>query len=313
MVEAVTTSIVSIGSTHRLDTALALHEQLGNEPQWWCHAPSSDLVLAHWSAADVRLVHPSSETYTLVFHLGGSTRVAGFSGSRCLGQGVRQPSITLDGLESSRWELAGESSFMHLYVPRRALARYVARVAGTNSAPWLQACFGRDDPWLCSFFSLLVQDHLLNNGERQGALLDNLADALFSHLLRFYTHKAVCSLPARRPARLGAHLLRKVEAYVDEHLADAVVLEDLAALAGVSAGHFSRGFRDATGLTPHQFLIGRRLDRAQSLLGDLDLTLYQVAQRVGFASASHLGEAFRRRFGVTPGQYRAMHSMSGIG
>lgn len=312
MVEAMA-SIVSIGAAHKLDIALALHEQLGNEPKWWCHAPTSHLVLAQWNAADVRLVHPCSDTYTLVYHLGGSTRVAGFSGSRCLGQGVRQPSITLDGLDSSRWELAGESSFVHLYIPRNALARYVARVTGTNSVPWLQACFARDDPWLSSFFSLLIQNHMLNSEDRQGALLDSLADALFSHLLRFYTHKAPSSLPARRPARLGNTLLRKIEAFVDEHLGEAVVLQDLAALAGVSEGHLTRGFREATGLTPHQFVIWRRLDRAQGLLGDLDLTLQQVAQRVGFASASHLGEAFRRRFGVTPGQYRAMHSMSGIG
>lgn len=266
--------------------------------------------MAQWQASDIELIHPDSEICTLVFHLAGSTRVAGFRGSSCVGQGARQSSVTLVDQQSSRWALGGELSFVHLYLPRRLLDNHVRQSQGIASAPWLQPCFARADPWLDGLFSLLVQDRLLNPHATEAPLLDSLVTPLLDHLLRFYTHAAPPSLAARRESRLSNGMLKKIESYLEEHLDEPVVLEDLARLAEMSEGHLLRGFRQAMGVTPHQFLIGRRLERVRRLLVDPTLTLGQIAKRVGFASASHLGEAFRKRYGITPGHYRALNSGS---
>jgi AraC family transcriptional regulator len=71
-------------------------------------------------------------------------------------------------------------------------------------------------------------------------------------------------------------------------------------------GPFSRQFKAATELPPHQYLIARRVERAKQLLeGGGDLTLRQVAAHAGSSDQSQFCQHFKRLVGVTPGQFRA--------
>jgi AraC family transcriptional regulator len=79
----------------------------------------------------------------------------------------------------------------------------------------------------------------------------------------------------------------------------------LASAAHLSAYHFARQFKAATGLPPHQYVIGRRVDRAQQLLRpDGDLSLAEIAARAGFSDQSQFSHHFKRLVGVTPSQFR---------
>lgn len=84
-------------------------------------------------------------------------------------------------------------------------------------------------------------------------------------------------------------------------------LEELARAVGLSAFHFARVFRRATGLPPHSWLMQRRLEQARALLrnGCAPLT---VAMQLGFADQSHLSRQFKQAYGVAPGQYRQASS-----
>ena len=288
----------------------SLHSQLGSGPQWSMDNPGNGLALAQWQADDVQLIHPQSRACTLIFHLSGSTRVAGFMGSQCVGQGARHCSVTLLGAESTRWELSGELSFVHLYLPLQTLDEYVQRTQGIAKAPWLKPCFAREDPWLSAFFSLLIQDRKLNDAPAGAQLLSQLSDALLAHLLRFYSHRAVPSRPARPACRLSSTVLARIDEHLRANLIDNVALADLARLASLSEGHLIRAFRLATGMTPHQMLIARRIEKAVELMQSPELTVSQIALQTGFTSASHLGATFKRLHGVTPGQYRALQSRS---
>jgi AraC family transcriptional regulator len=79
----------------------------------------------------------------------------------------------------------------------------------------------------------------------------------------------------------------------------------MAAVARLSAYHFARQFKAATGLPPHQYVIARRVERAKGLLqpGD-DISLAEVALRAGFSDQSQFCQHFKRLVGVTPGQFR---------
>jgi AraC-like DNA-binding protein len=82
-------------------------------------------------------------------------------------------------------------------------------------------------------------------------------------------------------------------------------LEQMASIADLSSYHFARQFKATTGLPPHQYVIARRIERAQHLLQrDGELGLVEVALRVGFAHQSHFSFHFKRIVGVTPGQFR---------
>ena len=81
-------------------------------------------------------------------------------------------------------------------------------------------------------------------------------------------------------------------------------MAEIAGAAHMSPHHFARSFKAATGLSPHQYIIHRRVERAKALLSDTDLTLAQVARAVGFSSDSHLSSHVRRLLGVSPGALR---------
>ena len=107
------------------------------------------------------------------------------------------------------------------------------------------------------------------------------------------------------PAGLSVPALRRVEGFVRETHPRDVSVASMAEAAGLSYFSFIRRFRRASGMTPHQYLLGHRVARARSLLADDRLSLAEVALRSGFASQSHLTGVFRGRLGTTPGRYRA--------
>jgi AraC family transcriptional regulator len=76
-------------------------------------------------------------------------------------------------------------------------------------------------------------------------------------------------------------------------------------MAGMSAHYFSELFRQSVHLSPHQYVLRRRIDRARKLLNDPSITVFEAAVRSGFADQSHFTKTFRRVVGVTPSGYRA--------
>jgi AraC family transcriptional regulator len=79
------------------------------------------------------------------------------------------------------------------------------------------------------------------------------------------------------------------------------------AVAGASlgSGHFSEAFGRSVGMSPHQYILRRRVDAAKQLLADGDLPVAEVASALGFSTQSHFGRIFRQITGMTPKRYRA--------
>jgi AraC-like DNA-binding protein len=98
--------------------------------------------------------------------------------------------------------------------------------------------------------------------------------------------------------------LKRVLEFIEAHLHDSIGLDDLAQAAGLSANHFLRVFKLATGETPYHFLRARRLERARSLLADNTMPLAELALECGFANQAHFTAAFSRELGISPGRYR---------
>jgi AraC family transcriptional regulator len=118
-------------------------------------------------------------------------------------------------------------------------------------------------------------------------------------------HAARDGEPMRKPSGLSARRLEVVLGYIGEHLHAALTLRDLAAIAHLSPYHFARRFKVSTGLAPHRYIIARRIERAKHLLrGEEDLSLAQIAARVGFWDQGHFTRHFKRLVGVTPKRFR---------
>jgi AraC-like DNA-binding protein len=81
-------------------------------------------------------------------------------------------------------------------------------------------------------------------------------------------------------------------------------VQHLAVVLDCSREHLSRRFHDATGVSVGEYLIQHRLEHAATLLRKEEIKLEAIAQRSGFASANYLCRAFRKRYGITPAQFR---------
>jgi AraC family transcriptional regulator len=118
---------------------------------------------------------------------------------------------------------------------------------------------------------------------------------------------ALSHAPLRSPPRgLAERALRDVTEFVEAHLSEPIPLPQMAQVAGLTRFHFIAAFRQATGQTPHQYLLGRRLVRARELLRRRpDLRIAAVAAECGLASQAHLCGLFAKRYGCTPGRFRS--------
>ena len=107
---------------------------------------------------------------------------------------------------------------------------------------------------------------------------------------------------------LSAGALRRVREYVQLHLNESINLSMLAAVAGLSMHHFAREFKQSAGVTPHHYLIQKRIERAQHMLTQMDLSLAEIAYAVGFSDQGHLARHFRALLGITPREFRRSQS-----
>ena len=147
----------------------------------------------------------------------------------------------------------------------------------------------------------LAERELQAGGSGGRVYIDSVATALTVHLLRTYGGDRRIE---RRLGGLAPAQVRRVTEYVAAHLAENVGLAELAGVAGLSPHHFGGAFKTATGMSPHQYVIERRVERAQELLRHGELSLAQVAFAAGFSSQSHLTTNFQRVTGITPARFR---------
>ena len=110
--------------------------------------------------------------------------------------------------------------------------------------------------------------------------------------------------PTSSVGGLTPRALLRIREYIEAHLMDNIELETLAVMAGLSKWHFARAFKQSIGSPPHFYLIRRRLERAQELLAESDLSLAQIALKSGFSDQSHFSRRFRMLFGITPRSFR---------
>lgn len=150
--------------------------------------------------------------------------------------------------------------------------------------------------------------HLLNALEAERArgypsgrlFLDSVEAALAATLVTFYA----ASTPRPVKGTLGPRRLSRVLEFMRASLGKQASLTDFAASVDLSVSHFAQQFRESMGVTPYQYMLTLRIERAKALLTGSQLSVLAVAIEVGFANAAHFATVFRRAVGVSPSAYR---------
>jgi AraC-like DNA-binding protein len=188
--------------------------------------------------------------------------------------------------------------------------------------PWAYLMFYLDTAWLAKL------QHDLGFGAHEGfrpfeqtltwqpdlfaglnALYDLLVDSRETALRKecaivaYFTKLQQSLNPAPAVAREPNQRLARAAEFIDENYTRALKLEEICAAADLSPSYLIRAFREQYGMTPHAYVVNRRIEfsRAQLRRGH---AIADVAAQAGFADQAHLQRAFRQFVAATPGQYR---------
>lgn len=157
--------------------------------------------------------------------------------------------------------------------------------------------FAQSDP-LVHQLGIALKRALENSENADRLYAESVTNALMVHLLRYY-----CAEPLVLPIYKGGLSklkLQRVIDYIQVNLEGDLSLKELASIAQMSAHYFSQLFKQSTGVSPHQYVIRCRVERAKELLRQEKLTIAAVAKAVGFVDQSHFHRHFKRLVGVTP-------------
>jgi AraC-like DNA-binding protein len=235
---------------------------------------------------DLRL--PALEVARLSINLSSSPVFGGLADEKVRRYEARRLTLHLTPAQAAtRWRKTEPSRHLNLYFDPEPFGPAAQRPLWNTTLPGagaligaLEAEFTRDDPFAAE-------------------AVDGLARLLLVRLLR-RERAAGSAVTAVQVARLRDH--------VQAHLADRLLVKDLAAVLGLPAHRFTQDFVRCTGHSPHQFVLAQRVHRAVALLRHSRLPLAEVAVACGFASQQHMTHVVRRWTGSTPGVLRTGES-----
>lgn len=129
---------------------------------------------------------------------------------------------------------------------------------------------------------------------------ESLGTALAARLVQNYA----VSKPEFKANGLSQSQLARVVDYMQANLAQDLSILDLATLTHMSESHFSRSFKQSTGISPYQYLMKQRVERAEQLLKQQKVPIKDIALDCGFSNQTHLTRVFRKMTGIPPKAYR---------
>lgn len=238
-------------------------------------------------------------THLLILHLNGSVTVR-----RGQGDATRSGTISPGGLflqpagRELSVELGGGLDTVHAY-----LTDQVLREANEGRPVEPSEELGVTDPLAEQLMRAL--DSVVHRWEPSArTYADQLTSMLAAQVVRRHVSRPTAAAPAPSHAGLSDRQLSAVRDLMHDRIAEPLPVADLASAASLSSSQFTRQFRASTGHSPHQYLLGLRLERASRLLRTGSAPIGQVALECGFSHQEHLTRAMRTRLGTTPAAMR---------
>ncbi|GAB2842665.1 hypothetical protein GCM10027277_07360 [Pseudoduganella ginsengisoli] len=199
---------------------------------------------------------------------------------------------------ANQWSRLSSCDIVNLFVPV-SLVDSLSGLRETSVPLALGAGQFTSDHYVMETVRRMLNANLMA-GPLQAQYCDGLMVALLTYLLEHYSQP----LEAAQASTLGGARLRRVLAYMEQHLPDAITNQQLADLCLMSSAHFSREFHAALGLPPHRYLMNMRLEKAREMVEAGGHAMADIADTCGFHDASHLSRTFARHYGMPPARFR---------
>ena len=131
------------------------------------------------------------------------------------------------------------------------------------------------------------------------------ADSLILELVEvLHTFADTTRRRLREATKLETQCLDQIIDMMDARLGERIVVDDFAAIAGMTRSGFLKAFRNTVGETPYQHILRRRLERARRQLMSSDTSIAEIAYNCGFSSQQHLTHLFKEKMGISPARFR---------
>lgn len=268
------------------------------------HSGCSGLTLQRFQHPPSTIDVPALRDELLVDHLAGPVLVEEDYGTGRLERrwtGPGQVTLTPTG-QPVRRILKGRPDVVLLHLAPKLLQAVAQEMYGEKSDPvQLLHRFAEPDPRADQLVRLLLAE-AETPGPSSSLMTESLGQALVIHLLRY--HSNLAEAPSRQMAPDPAPRVKRVIDQMRRCLDQELPLSRLAEMTGLSRSQLVRTFRHATGVPPHQFLRGLRIEKAQKLLEQTDLPVIEVALNCGFGQPGHFATAFREATGMSPRAWR---------
>lgn len=203
----------------------------------------------------------------------------------------------------TEWEHHGHPEILQVYLRRSLYEAAVGELYGCDtSAAEIVPRFGVIDP-LLEQLAIALGEALRNGSVRDGLYIDTVAQMMAVHLARAHSVQSRARMLPPIPT-VSHQRMRQLIEFIEANLDQPLTLDAMAVHVGISPLYLARAFKAAIGQSPHQYVLGRRIERAKELLRNTELPIIDVALSVGFSSQSHLSHWMIRQTGVSPGAYR---------
>jgi AraC family transcriptional regulator len=166
------------------------------------------------------------------------------------------------------------------------------------------SCLGTHDKVMHSLAGALL-GRVEQPSEQSALFIDHIGLAFHAHVTEVYGESAVAHYAM--PGGLAPWQLHRALDFLNAHLDGDPTIAQLAAECRLSAGFFARAFKQSTGMSPHRWLMRKRIERAQDLLLLGRRELAEIAILCGFVDQSHLGRVFAQVVGQSPGRWRRVN------
>jgi AraC family transcriptional regulator len=260
------------------------------------------VLVRRWRGIDPQISQAALDQHFISLHLGGAKRLYRRGEGPCQTRDVAEAAYsTVPAGAAFEWNTEGPVDFAHVYFDPKVVDDVIANAFDRDpTAVVLQEGLGDSDPLVGTLALSLLEE--LASGILRRAYLDDLTHLLLYRILKLHSN-ADTSITAVRQS-LAPFRLRRAIDFIESNLAKPISVAEIAAASGISAYHFSRAFRQATGRAPYAYVTERRIACAKAMLAKQEATLTTIAEHCGFSSLSQFSRMFRQESGMTPSSFR---------
>jgi AraC family transcriptional regulator len=291
--------VFGIEDTHRILHQFEADIRASSEGLGWSRAFAS---VQRERAYEGKL-HALSDSL-MVLHRGGPVDITYTVGGKSVGRHIPKGGVFfLPAGHECDVALHAALDSTHIYLRSDLFAE---REGGArNVIGGLAPMFGENDAVL-AHLAAAIGDTIIAGLPASSLFVDPIVSAIANRFIAINYHTPAAE-PGKQTQRLTRRQMQRIREFVEANLETDIRLEMMAGICGRSTEYFVRVFKATAGVSPYQYVLNLRIERAKALLGVEDASIADVALQCGFSHQEHLTRMFRRFTGITPGRYRSSH------